>query len=114
MDRPTSKKIGVPRFDGKGKLQPRPGSVKWYKQHMPERFNNTKITIRDTGGFTEEESERIAASVLRWNEGPQPHINDSIMKASDRLNDSARPGLVPEPDAYFSFTKRDVERLNKE
>ena len=52
---------------------------------MPERFNNTCITIRNTGNFSDSDAEIIAARVLYWNEGPQPHINDCLMKEEIKL-----------------------------
>lgn len=74
-----SKKIGVPRFSGKGlaKFDPRPGTVQWYKANMPERFNNTKINIRSGLGCSDQEAERIAAQVLRRIEAPIQGIIDS-------------------------------------
>jgi len=85
LENPRSKLSGVARFDGRGRNQAKPGTVKWYQQNMPERFNNTKIAIRNTSDCDEATAATIAARVLRWNEGPQQHINDSLMKEEQRL-----------------------------
>lgn len=68
LDQPRSKLSGVPRFGKNSK--PPPGTLEWYRRHMPDRLNNTKITVRDTGGFTDQEAELIAVRILRWNESP--------------------------------------------
>lgn len=117
MDKPMSKKIGAPRFDGRGKNQPKPGSVKWYRQHTPDRLNNTKITIRETGGLDEESAEIVAARILRWNEGPQPHINDSLIKEEIRLFERqtiSRYRNEEPPEDFFSFDKSTVDKKTKE
>ena len=80
MDKPTSKRVGVSRFSGSGRNQVKPGTVKWYKDNVAERFNNTKIALRNTGGFSDHDAEKIAARVLRWNEGRQPVINDELLR----------------------------------
>lgn len=85
MFKPTSKKVGGPRYNGSPRNGPKPRSVEWYKQNLPERFNNTKIAVRNTSGFTEEDCEIVAARVLAWNESPQPHINDYLLKENEKL-----------------------------
>ncbi len=86
MDKPLSKKIGVPRFDGRGKMQARPGTVKWYRQNIPQRFESVRQNI-ESAGYDYAASEVIAARVLKWSESAQPHINESLLKEEKRLDD---------------------------
>lgn len=84
MDIPSSKKIGAPRFSGQGRIQAKPGTVKWYKQNIPERFNNIASNV-ESAGYDKQSAEVIAARILKWNESPQPHINESIFKEQYKL-----------------------------
>lgn len=86
MDAPSNKRTGVARFSGAGATSAKPGTARWYKQHMPERFNNTKITVRDSGGFVDRDSELIAARVLKWNEMQhEHHVNPAMVKLRNRI-----------------------------
>jgi hypothetical protein len=78
MDKSRSKMVGGPRS-----LRGKPGTVAFYKENIPERFNNTMITVRNTGGFDVHDAEIIAARVLRWNEGVGPERN-AMMIDRDR------------------------------
>jgi hypothetical protein len=67
---------GKRRFSGvgvRGKWDPRPGTVEWYKANMADRFNTTMLNIK-SAGYEQAFAEQAAARVLAWNERPLSKI----------------------------------------
>lgn len=73
---------GKRRFSGigvRGKWDPRPGSVEFYKANMPDRFNNTMLNIKsgmEAAGRPQSQKfyDEATARVLAWNEKPLSKI----------------------------------------
>lgn len=72
FDKPTGKKFGGQRFNGTGlrKNDPRPGTLEFYKHHIPQRLNQIKATVMESGVFEEKAAEIIALRILQWQETP--------------------------------------------
>lgn len=67
-----SKKIGGPRFSGRGtnKWDPKPGSVEFYRANLPLEFSKVTGRIASGLGISYQEAEKKAALVMSWSEKP--------------------------------------------
>lgn len=85
MDAPRSKRMGVARFSGEGATSAKPGTARWYKQHMPDKFMAVKETVKTSGNFADRDSEIIASRVLRWGEMQHDHHENASLPRFKQL-----------------------------
>lgn len=85
LDKPRNKKLNSPRFSGQGRNEARPGTLRWYRQYMPQKLAEVAMTVAETGGFDPEASEVIAGRILHWQESKQAAINDEIMERAAKM-----------------------------